>query len=671
MVYRSDIDGLRAIAVSIVIFFHFGIPGFSGGFIGVDVFFVLSGYLIGSIIVRQLKEDKFSLTQFYFRRIRRLFPVFVVVILVTTIAAYLIMLPSDFKEFGQSVIASSVYLSNILFYLEAGYFDTASHLKPLLHTWSLSVEEQFYIIFPILAWCIYRLNKSWLLPIFLFLTILSLIAAQWYLPKDTSAVFYLYPFRAWEMFLGVCLASYTIPQIRSAKGNSLLALLGFAMILIPGLFYTKSTAFPGLSALIPCLGTCILLYTGRSTSFTDIVLTNPVSVFLGKISYSLYLWHWPIFVLYMYDKGDQPQALDIVLMTTLTLLSALASWKYIETPFRQGRVIFSKTALGVFSATAVVSLALIAIGGSFHLTKGLPQRFDSQTANFAEAANDLFGDLSGCQEMGNATFPDLEYCMIGDPLNSDSYTLIWGDSHGGAYKRGFEYANKNTKHPALLAWTGGCPPVFGIDKDESVSSRAIDAQCSKRNQAVYDLLQSDKRINAVVLVGRWSYYLSGEGTGVDEHNKISLWPENGNKTEVKDQSAFFIERFINTIEKLNQSQHTVFVVEQPPEFSQYKARIVALDLIKGKTKENIAILTNEKYQQVKARQGDIQQAIEGAIKKDMLTLLNTHSFFCDEKQCSVLIDDSPAYFDNNHLSSSGAVKVSAMFQPLISFLNQK
>jgi len=681
VIYRSDIDGLRAIAVCIVIFFHFGIPGFSGGFIGVDVFFVLSGYLIGSIILNQLESNKFSLVKFYFRRIRRLFPVFVIVILATSIVAYWLMLPNDLRELGQSVIASSLYLSNIFFYMEAGYFDTASHLKPLLHTWSLSVEEQFYIVFPVLAWLIYRLNKHYLLPLFLLFTLLSLIAAEWFLSRNTSAVFYLYPFRAWEMFIGVCLASQKIPRIASSRANTAVALLGLVMIVAPNFIYTSATPFPGLSALIPCLGTCLLIHTGtQSSSFIHKALMNPVPVFIGKISYSLYLWHWPIFVLYMYDKGNHPAIYDITLMLTMTLLAAVASWKYVETPFREGRAPFSKTPFSVFTATAVVSLSLIGLGYFFRASQGLSSRFDTQTAQFANAANDLFGDFSGCHESDNNKLKDVEYCTLGDPLNSDSYTLIWGDSHGGAYRRGIEKAITENGHSALLAWTGGCPPVFGIDKDESVSSRAVDTLCTKRNRAIESLIKSDQRINAIVLVGRWSYYLNGQGTGVDKTNTITLWPEDGVKSDVLNQDDFFVEKIKQTIRQLSNDGHSIFIVEQVPEFSRYDARVVALGLVNGsinsnnesnKLDEKFNRLTTETYQEVLKRQNKIQLALQDASSKKLITVLKTHQFFCDENECSLMPKGEPLYFDNNHLSSNGSIKINAMFNPLIRYLNQK
>lgn len=673
MTYRPDIDGLRAIAVSIVILFHFGVPGFTGGFVGVDVFFVLSGYLIGSIILHQLDNSRFSFINFYFRRIRRLFPVFVVVMLVTTIIAWHIMLPDDFGRYGKSLVASTVYLSNILFYETAGYFDVASHLKPLLHTWSLSAEEQFYLVFPLLAWLVFKYKRTYLPGVLLGLTGLSFLAAVLYLPQDASAVFYLYPFRAWEMFLGVCLATGIFPSIKQAKLRGVLALTGLLLVVVPVFAYEKSTPFPGLSALAPCLGAWLLLYTGRegeaSLTFTHRLLVRPTPVFIGKISYSLYLWHWPVFVLYMYRDPREPYLADILIMGVVTLAASVLSWKYIETPFREGRVMFSKKISSVYASTAIVSCMFIAFGFYLHKSKGIPERLEPEIAQFAQHVSSLFGDLSGCENSDNQVLPDIGYCFIGEPLSADAYTLVWADSHGAAYKQGLEQALGGDTKPVLLAWSGGCPPVFGVDKDESVSSRAIDQRCAKRNQAIKALIDKDKqKINAVVLVGRWSYYLNGVGVGVDVDNRIQLWSEAGQPEDIDHQGDFFIERLKATVNALRQEQLPVFVVQQPPEFSQFNGRKVTIKLMQGET--DYEAFTTENYTEVQARQGAVLDLFDDLAANGQITLLPTHDFFCGPERCSLMVDGVPTYFDNNHISTYGAEKISGMFSPLVSFLNQ-
>ncbi len=672
MNYRADIDGIRAIAVSTVILFHFGVSAFSGGFVGVDIFFVLSGYLISSIIFDQLEKKRFSFSTFYFRRIRRLFPVYVVVMLTTLALAYVFMLPREFREFGQSLVASTVYLSNVLFYLEAGYFDTASHLKPLLHTWSLSVEEQFYLVFPFVAWACARCSRKQLFIIFVIFTLASFIAALFYIEHDNSAVFYLYPFRAWEMFLGTLLATRTIPTINSVKWNNVVAVIGLSLVILPTIFYTDKILFPGFSAFIPCFGTVLLLHSGSAQhGWVYQLLSSKPPVFIGKLSYSLYLWHWPLYVLFAYIRPDGLSVLEVSMVAAATFAASFICYHWVEAPFRHGRVPLSNSKPAVFVITAIVSCVFIAIGFGIHKTNGVPQRLDSKTAAFAQAGGDLFGDLSGCEEEDNLVLPNIGYCTIGQPLQSESYTLIWGDSHGGAYKRGFSHLIEGTNHHALLAWTGGCPTVFNIDKDESVSSRAIDARCKERNRAVLELIKNDKRINSVIMVGRWSYYIHGEGVGVDVHNKIAIWPEGGERLQDGTQGEFFTQVFIATLHTLKTLGVKTFVVEQPPEFERYLARTLAINLMNGSAdlNESITQLTQQPYSKVNDRQSKIQLALSQAEQKNLATVLRTHAFFCDKEQCSLMLNDMPVYFDNNHVSSYGAVQINRMFAPVLEFLN--
>ncbi|WP_158658166.1 acyltransferase family protein [Agarilytica rhodophyticola] len=671
MNYRADIDGIRAIAVSIVILFHFSVPGFSGGFIGVDVFFVLSGYLISSIIFSQLEKGKFEFGNFYFRRIRRLFPVYIVVMLATFAVAYALMLPKEFREFGQSLLASTVYVSNILFYLQAGYFDTSSHLKPLLHTWSLSVEEQFYLIFPFVAWVTAKFSRKSLFILFATLTLASFAAAAYYIHRDNSAVFYLYPFRAWEMFLGTLLATQFIPQLKSKLSNDIAAVCGLLLIIIPNFFYDSSTLFPGVSALAPCLGTVLLLYTGVSHSgWVQRILSSSPPVFIGKLSYSLYLWHWPVYVLYTYGKPEGADTIDICIMSACTFIASLLSWKFVETPIRKGQVVLFNNKVNVFTSTALVSVLFMAVGFYIHSTLGMPNRLDSKTAAFAVAASDLFGDFENCEENTNKTLPNIGFCAIGSPFTSTSYTLVWGDSHGGAYKRGYKSLVEGKDHNVLVAWDGGCPPIYNFNKDESVSSTVVDEQCSKRNQAVRRLIERDSRINAIVMVGRWSYYINGGGVGIDAENKITIWPDGAEPGSVDDEAAYFVDAFTKTLEVLTKDKHKVFVVEQPPEFTRYLARTLAINLMNGSAdfEKNLAELATQDYPSVLARQGKMQTALDAVEQRGLATILRTHKYFCSESTCSLMINDAPTYFDNNHVSSLGAVQIKTMFSPVVEFL---
>lgn len=670
--YRADIDGLRAIAVTIVILFHFGITGFTGGFVGVDIFFVLSGYLIGANTFAQLNQHRFSFIDFYFRRLRRLFPVYIVVILATFLAAYWLMLPRDFREFGQSIVASTAYASNILFYMEAGYFDTASHLKPLLHTWSLSVEEQFYFVFPVVAWLTMRMSKRNLFILFGVLTATSLAAAIFYIGKDHSAVFYLYPFRAWEMFFGTLLALNYIPPSKNTASNYVCSILGLLLILVPTFTYDSNTLFPGTTAIAPCLGTVLLIHAGRHhAGIVQTLLATRIPVFIGKISYSLYLWHWPVYVLYTYSHPQGITHWDTLIIAALTVGLSVLSWRFVEAPFRHGKVLFSHTKIGVYGFTAIASAACIAIGLYLHVTNGMPKRLPPETAHFAEAASGLFGDLTGCKEEDNDILPHIGFCELGKPLTSDHYILVWGDSHGGAFKHGIETYFDTNKTPVLLAWTGGCPTLFGIQKDENVSNQKTDEACRDRNEAVKELLQKDARISAVVMIGRWSYYLNGQGVGVDDENEIQVWSDTEKSPlSREEQKAFFLETLHKTFTTLNDFDKKVFVVEQVPEFSKFRARPLAINLMNGSADfvKSVGELTVEDYQNVAARQQPTETLLASAEHEGLITVLRTHNKFCHEGLCSLMVNGYPTYFDNNHVSSYGAQQINDIFAPVAHYL---
>ena len=302
LLYRKDIDGLRALAVLPVIFFHAGFELFSGGFVGVDIFFVISGYLITSIILKDIENNKFSINSFYLRRARRILPALFFVTILCIPASYLALTPGDMKNFGQSLVAVSTFSSNILFYLESDYFGGASDLKPLIHTWSLAVEEQFYIFFPLLLLAFHKFKRKITLSLFIFLFLISFLSANLATllpnrPMLASAAFYLLPFRAWELLIGVFCA-YAINFNFFNKNlftRELAPLLGVLLIIISIISYDKTTPFPSFYALAPTLGTALIILSTNKATFIYKILSLPLFVGIGLISYSFYLWHQPIF----------------------------------------------------------------------------------------------------------------------------------------------------------------------------------------------------------------------------------------------------------------------------------------------------------------------------------------------------------------------------------------
>ena len=374
MRYRPEIDGLRAVAVIPVIFFHAGFESFSGGFVGVDVFFVISGYLITGIILSDLDDDKFSLITFYERRARRILPALFFVMAVCIPFAWAWLMPRDMNDFVQSLIAVSTYTSNFLFWRESGYFATEAELKPLLHTWSLAVEEQYYILYPVTLILIWRLGKRWVIGLLAVAFVLSLSVAHWGALNRPAAAFYLLPTRGWELILGAFAAfffsRYESLPIRKNLSDAL-GLIGLILIAYAIVVFDKSTPFPGLYALVPTIGTLLIILCAQNGTIVQWILRNKLFVGVGLISYSAYLWHQPLLAFAKHKSITEPSAF---LMSTLCLAAfplAYLSWRYVEKPFRNRQLLSRKF---IFTSAIVASTAFVAFG----LVRHSPDSFEEQ-----------------------------------------------------------------------------------------------------------------------------------------------------------------------------------------------------------------------------------------------------------------------------------------------------
>jgi len=430
--YRPDIDGLRAVAVLSVLFFHTKISGFTGGFVGVDVFFVISGYLITSIIARDMFQGNFSFLAFYERRMRRIFPALFFLVFTSTLIAAVLLAPSDFLAFAKTMIATTCFLSNFYFLNHAaggGYFANLSNLQAHLHTWSLAVEEQFYLLFPALLLVLVKLARrrtgQWLSVFALFSFLFSIRLTR----HHPSAAFYMLFPRAWELLIGSLLALKAVPSINQRWVREFAGAAGLALIAVADFLYTDQTPFPGLSAFVPCFGAGLVIYAGEEgASWASTALAFPPLVFIGVISYSLYLWHWPLIVFTQQFSGHDLRGWQTLGVLVASILMAFVSFEFVESRFRGRNAAFTRGqifALGFAASAVAVMLGLAAVR-----TNGLPQRYDPATRNLIienAARRHDYQEVCSNYHTDPHSLADINFCILGP--NADRKILFWGDSH--------------------------------------------------------------------------------------------------------------------------------------------------------------------------------------------------------------------------------------------------
>ena len=484
--YRPEIDGLRAIAIVPVVLHHSQVDGFSGGFVGVDVFFVISGFLITSILLREFSEGTYSIASFYERRARRILPALLAVLCFTLMASPLFLLPSEFKTIPSQVLGTLFFVGNVVLWQQSGYFSEISESKPLLHTWSLGVEEQFYLIAPVALWLFIRHGGErtikWSIAALL---LLSFAICVYLTPLKPSASFYLLPTRAWELLVGAliaCNGSRSPEKIPQSLREGL-PIFGLFLLLASITFYSEDTKFPGYSAAVPVLGAALVIAFGQGT-FAGKLLSLKPFVFLGLISYSLYLWHWPLIVFLRNIPIIQSSLGKTSLIIFMTFIAWL-SWRFIETPNRDTKSLSTRKFVWL---TVPLSSFVVLAAFFFQMLNGWDGRFNDETLAYDQSRSDFSLNRERCHIGGGNPSPTT-LCVIGTNIN---HVAVWSDSHGVELSQAIAERGISVKQITY----SGCAPSTG---NPLVPSRPDRPHCDLHNKSTLNYLVSTKQIDTVVL----------------------------------------------------------------------------------------------------------------------------------------------------------------------------
>ena len=649
--YRPEVDGLRAVAIVPVLLFHAGLSAFAGGFFGVDVFFVISGYLITAQLASSEKSGIALLGNFYHRRIRRLFPAIAIVSLVTAVIAYLIMTPSQLQPLFSSFTSTQVFLQNIYLWQNSGYWDQSLETSPLMHTWSLAVEEQFYLIFPLLFVAKSMRNaKSVLIGVAITIFVLSFFGALIRFGTSSTGAFFLLPYRAWELMAGAIVALYQLKgkQFFKTKPNvsRLISNFGMAMIIIAIILGDKSTRHPGLLTLLPVVGTALLIAFGREPSLTSRLLSNKLLVAIGKLSYGLYLWHFPILALWRVDKGTELNGLGTTAAMVLTFVCSYLMWKFAETPFRD-RVRTSNKYVAIVATTGFVALVSIGVVG--------------QNTVFGKKSNSELALLEAQAriptELDNWIEIDFESPISGGSMGVTERSspmgdvVLLGDSHAGALKDSLSAELEKLNLSGVAFIRAGCPPVSNVIMDPPEKFN-----CTDFNQII-DIVLKDTFVTDVILFSRWTFYVEGtrytnyKGYREDGY-EIKFTAPNKKFTSDEERISYLGDQIKLTVDRLESTGKRVHLIHPLPELGwdpiSYAKRFIDQGI---SWHQKLDIPFSDHLERSRRAVEQLDRAASPTTSK-----LNPADIFCDQQitnWCVASLDNTLYYGDNDHLNENG------------------
>lgn len=639
--FRPDINGLRAIAVIAVVLYHFGVKGFSGGFAGVDIFFVISGFLMTGIIFGRISEDRFSIVEFYIARAKRIIPALAFLCITLMVAGWFLLIPTEYRSLGKHAAASIAFLSNIAYLRESGYFDASSHSKWLLHTWSLSVEWQFYIVYPILILALKRFVGAGLIrPLIAVAAFSSFVLCVSLSYSSPSSSFYLLPTRAWEMLSGALLFLFPTRLTKNIKYIAYFG--GLALICISISSFSSDDVWPGWLAIIPVMGASLVILASNSSSR---LMSNSAISLIGDASYSIYLWHWPIVVaLHYFDLFNNSAYVLIGIILSLGL--GYVSLKIIETPARLAK---PKTNIHLFYAY-FSAIALIAIfSTTVFMKNGLPSRVSEYVLR---ADNERKNTNPSSVKCSIKTGIESPKCIFGKNNNGVDAIVI-GDSHADAIISSVVEAagpNRSTLYMGYIS----CMTIPGM----LLRGAGSDYKCGDFATKQIQYLETHMPGVPLLIINRTPVYIHGH----NEYKETQTTPlmHFGEKhARHSEYMEDLTKRYVSAMCSLSKNRK-VFVLTPVPEMSLNVPTLIARKIKKTGNIEDFTI----SVEQYLERSGDSISLIKEAEKTCGIIILYSQQELCDSKLCYGSVNGIPLYIDDNHLSESGNKRLAPLFRKI-------
>jgi peptidoglycan/LPS O-acetylase OafA/YrhL len=612
MNYRRDIDGLRAIAILPVVLYHANTPFFTGGYVGVDVFFVISGYLITTVVLSDISEGTFSLSQFYERRVRRLFPAYFIVIFFILAVGAFISPPNELRGTAAGTLASTFYVSNFFFWGRTNYFDSEAEYTPVLHTWSLSVEEQFYVFVPIILFLLFHYAQSWMARAVLFATSCSLILCLAF--EGQSSSFYLLPFRAWELGIGTLLAIHRVSLPTHRVLAESIHVVGITFIIISVSLFTDETAFPGPATMLPVFGAAFLLVpSAKNPTFVHRILSLSPFVGVGLVSYSLYLWHWPVFYWGHHVYGLEEIAVQVSVVA-LSIAAAIFSYQFVETPVRKKKLLASRGSL--FGTCAAISVIITLTTGIIIGTEGLSFRATEEKVLSAERSRlDISLRRGECLTRRGQSRSYAGHCRLG--VDGTPTFLFWGDSHAMELADAMGSIAGENSLSGIMASNAGCPPAQEYDT-------AYRTDCATLNLNFLNEVTAQTNLTLVILVARY-------------HDNPRTRQE-------------FVDGVIDTVVALTSTGKQVIVVLPIPEPGGHAPYELARRFFLNVDPSDFAVARTLHNQ---ASQFYLDRLVQLTSDRSVL-LFDPAESLCNQNRCLFYSGTDFTHFDDNHLSLTGA-----------------